>query len=129
MDESLAGLFQPDVLVSHRYWETFCGKASLPPEKMLMLAVLEDAIECIRKHARTPSSLKFRDEVDWILEERDDWFFSFENICGILGLDANYIREGLLRWKGKRVVSIRRGEIHPVQKGVRWARRAALRAA
>lgn len=106
MEDRIAGLFQPDVLVSHRYWETFCGKASLPPEKMLMLAVLEDAIECLRKHAHRPNSLVFRDAVDWILDEKSDWFFSFENICALLGLDADYIREGLLRWKGKRVLSI-----------------------
>ena len=116
MDESLAGLFQPDVLVSHRYWETFCGKASLPPEKMLMLAVLEDAIECIRKHARTPNSLKFRDEVDWILEEKGGWVFSFENICAVLELDADYIREGLLCWKGKRVFPIRKVSNAPFER-------------
>jgi hypothetical protein len=54
----------------------------LEPEKALMLAVLEDAITCIQKGKRW-----FRETVDWIVTDDDDWLFSFNNICETLCLD------------------------------------------
>ncbi|MBI2359527.1 MAG: hypothetical protein HYV04_11615 [Deltaproteobacteria bacterium] len=109
MEDMLADLFQPDILLPEGYWETVRSKTSLPPEKMLMLAVLEDAIHCIRKHGHEPQSRTFREAVDWILEEQSDWPFCFVNICGILGFDSDYLREGLLAWQGKKVVKNRAG--------------------
>lgn len=107
MEENIAFLFQPDALLSYRYWETLRTKAARPPERMLMLAVLEDAVGCIRKRAHIPQSSLFRDAVDWILEEKSEWIFSFENICAVLELDANFIRTGLLHWSGKKGAAAR----------------------
>lgn len=107
MENQPADLLEPDILLSHGYWENFCGKTSLCPEKMLMLAVLEDAVDSIRKGARTSGSLEFHEAADWILEEKTDWPFSFENICAALGLEADYICEGLLDWSGKKVVKMK----------------------
>ena len=41
----------------------------------------------------------FRESKDWILERNDDWLFSFENICEVLGFNPGYIYQRLLRWK------------------------------
>ncbi len=71
-------------------------------EEALMLAVLEDAIDCFQKYAsaRTgKANVLFQEAEDWILDESSDWLFSFENVCESLGLDAKYVRKGLLQWK------------------------------
>lgn len=41
----------------------------------------------------------FREAEDWILEENSHGFFTFGNICEVLGLDPRYVRQRLLRWK------------------------------
>ena len=37
------------------------------------------------------------------MEKNSDWPFSFENICEVLGFDPAYLRQGLLRWKRKKL--------------------------
>ena len=36
---------------------------------------------------------------EWILDKDRSHLFSFDNVCEILGLDPEYMRAGLLRWK------------------------------
>lgn len=79
-----------------------CRETPLKPEKRLMLAVLEDTVACFQKYvlAQDPRGKSLlREAEEWILEEDSDWLFCFENICETLGLDREYLREGLLRWK------------------------------
>ncbi len=108
MQNPLANLLQPDAFLAQGHRESFSSKNLLSPEKLLMLAVLEEAIACIRGNAQAPNSLVFREAAEWILDERADWLFSFENICAVLELDADYLREGLLDWSGKQSLAIRR---------------------
>ena len=71
-------------------------------EERLMLAVLEDAIEYFQEYVLAQDKKGkelFQEAEEWILEKDSDWIFSFENICELLRLDPNYIRQGLLRWK------------------------------
>ncbi|MBI2365411.1 MAG: hypothetical protein HYV01_10470 [Deltaproteobacteria bacterium] len=72
-------VFQPDELASHEYQKTFKRTIPFEPEKRLLLAVLEDAIICFQKY-----------------------FDAFENICDTCGLDADYLRTGLLNWRNRR---------------------------
>jgi hypothetical protein len=102
VEERVASLFQPDTLLYVQYFETFRRKAQLEPEKRLALAVLEDAIACFQKYLTArdgKGKTLFREAEEWILEEKSDWLFSFENICEILGFNPQYIRRGLIRWK------------------------------
>jgi hypothetical protein len=102
--EQGASLFQLDPVLAAQYSETFRCKMPSAPEKSLMLAVLEDAIMCFQKYAPAQNSKGkrlFREAEYWILEENSDWLFSFENICTALGLDPNYIRDGLTQLKEK----------------------------
>ena len=104
VEERVSSLFQPDTLLPDQYLDTFRRKTHLEPEKMLMLAVLEDAIACYQKHlfARDGKGrAMFQDAEEWIMEERSDWLFSFESICEVLGLEPQYVRQGLARWKEK----------------------------
>jgi hypothetical protein len=99
-----ASPFQANAFMFEQYFDDGCSKTVLEPEKRLMLAILEDAIQCFRNNhsARCGRSKRLFDEVQrWILDARCDWVFSFESICGVLGLDPEYIRKGLVRWRQK----------------------------
>jgi hypothetical protein len=102
VEEKVASLFQPDTLLPAQYLDTYRRKTHLDPETHLMLAVLEDAVACFQKYvfARDGKSRgMFREAEEWILAEESEWLFSFDNISDALGLDPQYLREGLMRWK------------------------------
>jgi hypothetical protein len=78
-------------------------------EERLMLAVLENAVECFQKYvlARKPSRKQlFCETEEWFLDKENEVLYSFENICETLGLHPDYIRQGLLRWKEAKINSI-----------------------
>jgi hypothetical protein len=63
-----------------------------------MLAVLEDAVLVYQRYAlaRDPEKRQERKEAgDWIESADVTWPFSFENICNVLGIDPEYVRNGL----------------------------------
>ena len=102
VEEKMGSLFQPDTLFSVQYFDTVRRKANSEPEKKLMLAILENAIDCFQKYifARDGRGKGiFREAEDWILEENGDRLFSFETVCDALGFNPSYVRQGLLRWK------------------------------
>ena len=110
MDEKLASLFQPDTLLSAQYFDNLRGKTLLEPEKRLMLVLLEDAVQCFQDNILAQSGKKkrlFEEAEEWILEEGDDGIFSFDNICEVLDFNPQYIRQGLLRWKEKKLTKHR----------------------
>lgn len=105
LEERLASLFQPDVLIPAQYFDTLRSKTGMEPEKRLMLAVLEDAIHCFQDNVAAESDTKrklFEEAEEWFLSEGDEWAFSFENVCEALGLNPRYVRRGLLRWKERK---------------------------
>jgi len=115
VDEKVASLFQPDTLLPAQYFETFRRKASLEPEKRLMLAVLEDAIACFQKYifARDGrGKTLFQEAEEWIVERNSDWLFSFESICEVLGFNPHYVCEGLMRWKEMRLKERPRAKVY-----------------
>src|SRR6185369_6288883 len=62
------------------------------PEELLMIAVLNDALECLEKHrfaTETQASRLFRQAQRWFLAGDTQWPYSFEHICSALDLDAN----------------------------------------
>jgi hypothetical protein len=100
--ERFASLFQPDTLIPQEFLETFKRRTHLQPEKRLMLAVLEDGVACFQKYvnARDNKGRKcFQETEDWILEGPSDRLFAFTNVCETLGLNADYLRRGLMLWK------------------------------
>lgn len=71
-----------------------------------MLAVLEDAIDCFQKYifARDRKGKKlFHEAQDWLLAENGEGVFSFQNTCEALGLSPEYVRQGLMRWKRRKL--------------------------
>ena len=72
------------------------------PRNRLMLAVLEEALVTFQRgltSARVEQRKLLHDVERWVASEDTDWPFSFENICGCLRIDANYVRRGLRRLK------------------------------
>jgi hypothetical protein len=77
-----------------------CESRDFRGEKALMVAVLLDALsifyktESIRDHRKR---LEFREVHSWIFAEGADGPFSFENVCGAIGIDAGALRDSLKR--------------------------------
>ena len=70
------------------------------PERRLMLAVLEDAIDAYLGNAGAPRGIRlarFKEASNWFRSEDTEWPFSFVNICDACGLDAATIRRMLRR--------------------------------
>ncbi len=103
MKDRSNGLFEPDALLPSQFYAAFRVGSAIAGEKRLMLAVLEDAVDCYRKHAtsREGQGLQlFRDVEVWITSRDRRWYYSYENICDTLEIDADYLREGLSRSRG-----------------------------
>ena len=103
-DDHLVGegrLFEPDVMLPAQYFTLLRKQSPQGPEYMLLIAVLQDAIECFQKYrdARDENGRElFEDARTWIAAEDRSWPFSFENVCGVLNLHADYVRRGLWKW-------------------------------
>src|SRR6516165_2867920 len=106
LDERLPGLFEPDTLLPIQYFEAMRKKHLLEGEKRLILSVLEDAVECFMKcidAATNKGQRLFREADEWIAHEDKRWVFSFDNVCDMLDINADYMRVGLSRWKERKI--------------------------
>ena len=95
-------IFQPDILIDAQFQSSQRRRFHLDPERVLMLAVLQDAVVCFQEHVGAKCKRKqsmHREAEEWISNTDRSYLFSFENVCEALGFDADYMREGLLRWK------------------------------
>lgn len=102
VEDRVASLFQPDTLLPEQFLENYRRKTFMEPETRLMLAVLEDAVACYQKYVRATDERGmelFRDAEAWVMQEDHAWLFSFDNICESFGINPEYLREGLARWK------------------------------
>jgi hypothetical protein len=100
--EQVGSLFQPDALVADQYLESFRRGASFEPEKELMLAVLEDAVKTLQDHRTAsggPKKRLFEETEEWFFSDDAGWVFSFVSVCSALGLDPDYLRKGISRWR------------------------------
>lgn len=105
MEEKKFSFLGNDTIVSQQFFDSF-RSTHLEPEKSLLLAILEDAVHCIEKYrAATDRAGKerFREAESWIMKPGNEWIFSFDNVCDLLGLDPQYIRQGLQKRCAKTV--------------------------
>ena len=99
MAENILTLITGDTSAGQQYQDTFRRSERFEPEKILIAAILEDAVHEYRKYRRAgdPKGKKrFRDAEKWIMNRSSDWIFSFDNVCELLGLDPEYVRRGIL---------------------------------
>jgi hypothetical protein len=102
IEEKAMMIFQPDILIDAQFQASHRRRFHLDPEKVLMLAVLQDAVVCFQEHMAAKCKRKqalHRDAEEWIGSADRSYLFSFENVCENLGFDAEYLRGGLQRWK------------------------------
>src|SRR2546428_4243167 len=94
----------PETVLPSQFFDRLQADASLQPEKRLMLAVLEDAVGTFQKYVNVGSRhgrRLFSEAEEWFASEDADWPFAFVNVCQALGLDAEYLRAGLWRWRDR----------------------------
>ena len=109
VEERITSLFEPDTLPSAQYMENLRKKTLFEPEKRLMLALLEDAVNCFQVYVTAQGGRGrklFNDAHEWIMRTDDDWVFSFANVCETLEFNPAYVRQGLRRWKQKKLANI-----------------------
>ena len=102
VSETYTHLLQPDTLLPSQYFAALKRKGAHEPERRLVVAVLQDAVDCFQKHlwARDRKAHQlFLDAEQWIVSDDRSWPFSFENVCDLLQINAAYLRSGLLSWK------------------------------
>ena len=96
-----AKIIQADLLVQFQYLAANRRSYQPQPELRLMAAVLEDAVATLMTDLRRCSSRQRRDFAEawnWIDGRTDQRsVFSFINICETLAIDADYLRQGLMR--------------------------------
>src|SRR5438445_13860236 len=82
--DRLAGLFEPDVLLPAQFFAAFRREGGLDRERLLMLAVLEDAVGCYQKyaHSRDPRGRHMVDEARaWVTSAARLSLFAVEATC------------------------------------------------
>jgi hypothetical protein len=98
MKNKLASLLSYDTTVPEQYFQTWKRSEHLEPEKALLLAILEDTIRDYQKYKSARDKFgreRFQEAEAWIIAKENDWIFSFENVCELLGLDPSYLRREL----------------------------------
>lgn len=101
-----SAMFQPDTMLPSQYFAAMRKRVPQEAEYRLVVAVLEDAIDCFQKHcdARDAKTRQlFEDAAQWVGSEDRTWPFSFLNICDVLNLDPAYVREGLEQHRERRM--------------------------
>src|ERR1044071_6478135 len=105
IEESAGPVFQPDTVLPSQFFAALRQKGFIEGEKRLMAAVLADAVDVYMKQAFTTDTRGrnlFLDSEAWLFTDAPGpWFFSFRNICDLLGLEPEYIRRGLREWQDK----------------------------
>jgi len=90
---------EPSAVLQTQMSEGARWNADTSGPRALMLAVLEDAVRCIEEgHWRSHSrARRLAAEAEaWVRCERQEWPFSFVNICEVLGFDVDAMRAHLL---------------------------------
>ncbi len=115
-------LFDSGVVSPDLFFSPPTSVCSLRGEVALMYAVLEDAVRCFQEqfvsggqHAKRLG----REAAAWFFSEDQQWPFSFLNICAVLGLDPEYIRQGLRRWSQRPPMQSRKNRWRAVVSGRR----------
>jgi hypothetical protein len=102
--ERVSSLFQVDSLAATQYHDTYRPKIPQQSEIRLILAVLEDAVNCFQDNIFAVNKKRiqlFKEAEDWFISDDTNWIFSFVSICSLLQLDPGYFRQGLNRWAAK----------------------------
>jgi hypothetical protein len=88
----------PELVLPVQFEEIWSRRKAMAPEQELMLAVLGEAAADIRRYRFAPrrdGQRLYWEAYNWMASEDTTWPFSFVNLCAILGLSAEALREEL----------------------------------
>jgi hypothetical protein len=97
-----SSLFAPSILTPEQFYDERRDDSAMRPIKRLMLAILEEALRCLQKHAGAKSGarrLMYWEAEQWLYSEGGNALFSFTMVCETLGIEPEYLRSGLLQWR------------------------------
>ena len=100
-DETPVVHFEADILAAQDFDRIYRIRPR-SPERDLMLAILEEAVNDYQRSwkARDRRARKrFADARAWIMNTDSEWIFSFTNCCEALGVQPDYLRQGLMLWR------------------------------
>ena len=103
-NDLLAKILEPDTMLPFHFYGTKQLAGQLDGQKKLMLAVLQDAVECLEKYRGSKSAIQqelYQDALNWIRDPSSDWLFCFATVCDFLGFDPAYLRQSLLEREEK----------------------------
>ena len=99
-------IFEPDALLPTDFFATFRPEGGWERERLLLFAVLADAVECYQKYALDPRGHEtFAETEEWLNSDDRSSLFAFETLCDALGIEAGYLRRGLREWRDRRVAA------------------------
>ncbi len=94
-------LYEPDVLIGELGARARRDATALSSEKRLMLAVLQNAVDCCQKYAGAtdPAGRElFEEAAAWFACRINTGLYSFESISEALNIQPDYLRRGLDEW-------------------------------
>ena len=86
---------QVDIILPSQYFGT---AHKLTPEQRLMVAVLDQVLDCLGEYRDTIDPLGrqlFEEARQWLLAKDTEWPYSFESICAALNLDPGAVLRNL----------------------------------
>lgn len=95
-----------DMLPSQWYSDAKPKDPRFQGPKELMLAVLMDALRCLRGSHRSQGDARHRSLVEaemWIADRDAQGPFAFETVCESLGLNPERLRETVGEWRQQRL--------------------------
>ena len=95
------GFFEPDVLITELVGAARRRRTALSGEKRLMLAVVENALDCYQKYIVATDRIGralFKDAAEWMASTSNEDVYSFENISETLDINPSYFRRGVAAW-------------------------------
>jgi len=107
----------PDLILPSQYFGVIRGCGQLTPEQKLMLAVLESAVHDFQRYhlaTRRRGKRIFHEAHEWLTSREETGIFSCVAICQAVGIDPDYLRQGLSAWpSGKRGGGKAEVVVHP----------------
>jgi hypothetical protein len=95
-------LFSDCLNTHYEYFKANRRTGPINPEISLLLAILENGIQCYCKFLSDKTrrgQRLFKEAEEWFFNPNDDWFCSFENVCAVLLIDPGYVRRGLRHYQ------------------------------
>jgi hypothetical protein len=119
----------PQQTTPGRFYGGWSSSEDLPSIKRLMLAVLQDALECLAGRAIYTAGLNPRrsaqEAAEWVADMNERAVFSFNSVCDALSLDAAAVRKALIEWPVSGLRMSRRSPVtrEPVELSLRAYRK------